>query len=51
MKFRAEVKKVEAKKQSLDMVYEIRLVTDDSKVMALGMLPADTIFNVEIIDE
>ena len=44
----AELKKVEGKKQSLDMVYQLVLITEESNVLELGTLPADTLFKVEI---
>ena len=49
MKVRAELKTVSAtKSQSLDLVYKFTFVTEDKNVLALGSLPADTIFNLEI---
>lgn len=51
MKFKAEIKEVKQKKQALDNVYSIRLVTDDGKILDLGKLPPDTVVNVEIEPE
>lgn len=48
MNFKAEVKKVESKKQSLDMIYKITLETDNPMILDLGKLPSDTIVDVEI---
>lgn len=49
MKFKAELKSTsQAKAASLDNVYKIVLITDNSDIMDLGKLPPDTIFDVEI---
>lgn len=49
MKFTAEVVEVKSKKAaSLDIVYTIKLVTDDPSVLALGVLPADTMIDVDM---
>ena len=49
MKIKAELKKVEAvKSASLDMVYKFTMVTEDNRVLALGSMPADTVFDVEV---
>lgn len=52
MKFIAEVVEVKAKKTaSLDIAYTIKLVTDDSNVLALGTLDGDETVVVEITRE
>lgn len=49
MQFSAELKETkQVKHVSLDNVYTIKLVTEDSSVMDLGKLPADTLFTVTI---
>lgn len=48
MKVKAELKKVEATKKSLDLIYKFTFETEDSRVLALGSLPSDTVFNLEI---
>jgi len=52
MKIKAELKTVSATKaQSLDIVYKFTFVTEDKSVLALGALPADTVFNIEVNPE
>ena len=52
MMVKAELKSVSAtKSQSLDLIYKFTFVTDDNHILALGSLPADTIFNIEVNPE
>ncbi len=47
--FQAELKQVASRKSaSLDMVYKVVLETDQSDVMTLGQLSADTLLNVSV---
>jgi hypothetical protein len=49
MKVLAEIKKVSSKKlASLDIEYQIVLSTNDSSILDLGKLPADTMVELEI---
>lgn len=49
IEFSAEVKEVSSKKTaSLDVTYKVVLLTDNSKVLALGMLPGDAEYKVSI---
>lgn len=49
MKFLAEIKETKQSKHvSLDNVYTIKLVTDNSEIMDLGKLPPDTTVSVTI---
>ena len=50
LKFEAEIKEVkQLKTVSMDNVYSVRFITDDSGVMDLGKLPADSTVMVEVI--
>lgn len=52
MQFQAEIKEVKSRKTaSLDNVYRIVLETNDSNLMTLGMLPADTLVSVSVESE
>jgi len=49
MKIKAELKSVSATKtQSLDIQYKFTFITHDKNVLALGSLPADTIFDIDV---
>lgn len=49
MEFIAELKKTTQRKAaSLDNIFQLVLETDNSSVMDLGKLPADTLFKVSI---
>ena len=49
LKFNAELQSVSSKKlKSLDMEYKVTLLTNDSRVLSLGMLDADTMLMVEV---
>jgi len=50
LKFEAEIKEVkQLKTVSMDNVYSVRFITDDSGVMDLGKLPADGTVFVQVI--
>lgn len=46
--FTAEIKEVKMVKSGLDNVYSIRLITDNSQILALGALPSDLTVKVTI---
>jgi hypothetical protein len=49
MNFNAEIKRTSQRKMaSLDNVYQIVLETDNSQILDLGKLPADTLVKVTI---
>lgn len=48
MKLVCEVKEVKSKKQSLDMIYTLKLETSDPIILELGAYPADQLFEVEV---
>lgn len=49
LEFKAEVKKVQSRKTSSgDMEYQVVLITNNPRILALGSLPAQTYFKVEI---
>lgn len=49
LKFTAEIKQVVAKKlASLDVSYNLLLNTDDSQVLALGVLDGETLIKVTV---
>lgn len=52
IKFKAEIKKVQAKKTvSLDKEVELVLITDDITVLELGKVPTDKLVIVEVQEE
>jgi len=52
MKFKAELKGVKHRKSaSLDNIYSLLLVTDDGRILDLGKIKPDTIFNVTVEPE
>jgi hypothetical protein len=48
LSFVAEVTNTTARKKALDMIYKVTLETNDSRVLSLGALPADTLLRVSV---